>query len=1267
MASFAVRRYFLVIKYNNQNFLKMPISKTLVLFILISISNSLVLKSGSQNHNHSHGPIQILFLGDQGHHQPARRVAELKAALSSQGIFITYTEDMDDLKPSYLNQYDGLMVYANIGQIGLRQEKSILDFVSSGKAYLPIHCASFCFQNSKPLIDLLGAQFKSHGTGVFRTTIAKPDHPIMDGFQGIESWDETYVHHKHNDEHRIVLSYRQEGDKKEPWTWVRSYGKGKIFYTAWGHDSRTWRNPQFHELIKRGVLWAIDDEARTRWEHLKMPKLKYEEANIPNYEKRDPPPKFQHPLSPEESIKTIQVPVGFEVSLFASEPQIANPTAIAWDEKGRCWVAETLDYPNDMKITGDGKDSIKILEDLNGDGKCDKIKVFADGLSIPTGMVFAGGGLIVSQAPHMLFLKDTDGDDKADIRKVLFSGWGTGDTHAGPSSLHLGFDGWIYGSVGYSGFNGEVGGVRHGFSNGFFRFTPDGQKMEFITKSSNNTWGLGLSETGEWFGSTANNTHSLHLGIPQRFYKDVIGLTRLPARKLDGHYHMTGNTDQIRQVDVHGGFTAAAGHNLYTSREFPKNYWNKIAFVNEPTGHLVHSAKLVTEGSSFLEEDGRNFFASSDAWCAPVFSQVGPDGQVWVSDWYDFIIQHNPLPKGFKMGKGNAYETPLRDNQKARIYRVTYGENKKSYPKLDINDVDNLISTLGHTNFFWRMTAQRLLVQRGEKDVFSKLSDIIKNNIKLDGIGSNPHALHAFWTLYNLGSLDKSNYLDGLNHPAPSVRRAALLAMPRNHEHLDLFLRSDLDIVEHFSDPTVRLATLMMLAEMPSDFRTGKLLVKILEALDGTHDYWMPTAFSLAAVHNASSFLEALIASKEPADENQTLDEIKASRSVNLIVNPGFENIENGEASGWLKRTWSGEPNLSTDDESAASGKNCLKISANELSEAGHYIEVNVKPNMVYRLRAWIKTENLQGTGRGALFYLPEVVKNGTRAIKGTNDWQRIEHQFETGSNERIRIYCMFGGWGKSLGTAWYDDLELISLRPSLGNRIDASISSVVARNYVQSIKDVNILRSWFSRLPSVNMEIVEPLIEGLSRGWPSGIALNLEKDQVERLQKLINRLPLKRQTELMTLGLKAGVTGLVSKAPEPDLGDTSEAQVINLKTVEEKMLFDKSTFKVTAGKRVKIIFDNNDSMPHNIIIGKPGSLEKLGAAADAMLSDRSAVEKGYVPSSPDIIASMGLLFPGQKEVMNFTAPKSPGDYVYVCTFPGHWRIMKGIMKVDPY
>jgi azurin len=121
---------------------------------------------------------------------------------------------------------------------------------------------------------------------------------------------------------------------------------------------------------------------------------------------------------------------------------------------------------------------------------------------------------------------------------------------------------------------------------------------------------------------------------------------------------------------------------------------------------------------------------------------------------------------------------------------------------------------------------------------------------------------------------------------------------------------------------------------------------------------------------------------------------------------------------------------------------------------------------------------------------------------------------------------------------------------------------------------------------------------------------------------------------------------------------------VIRLGTVKEKMLFDKTTLKVTAGKRIKLVFDNNDSMPHNLIIGRPGSLERLGQAADRMLTDPNAVKRGYVPDTPDVIASLGLLFPGQKEVLSFTAPKEPGQYDYVCTFPGHWRLMKGVMTV---
>ena len=126
---------------------------------------------------------------------------------------------------------------------------------------------------------------------------------------------------------RTVLAYREEKGKREPWTWVRTHGKGRVFYTAWGHDQRTWTNPGFHNLVQRGILWAVHKDARERFELLDMPEFKFTEADIPNYEKRDPPPKFQHPLKAEESMKTIQVPGDFRLELFAAEPQIANPAA----------------------------------------------------------------------------------------------------------------------------------------------------------------------------------------------------------------------------------------------------------------------------------------------------------------------------------------------------------------------------------------------------------------------------------------------------------------------------------------------------------------------------------------------------------------------------------------------------------------------------------------------------------------------------------------------------------------------------------------------------------------------------------------------------------------------------------------------------------------------------------------------------------------------------------------------------------------------------
>src|SRR5439155_3284874 len=213
-----------------------------------------------------------------------------------------------------------------------------------------------------------------------------------------------------------------------------------------------------------------------------------------------------------------------------------------------------------------GNDKIVICEDTKATGRADKFTVFADRLSLPTSLMFWRGGVIVTQPPHTLYLKDTNGDDVADERRVLFTGWHTDDTHAGPSNLRYGLDNWIYGMVGYAGFEGQIGGERHSFRQGFYRFRPDGSKIEFLRNTNNNSWGVGVSEEGVLFGSTANGNPSVYLPIPNRYYESVRGWSSkvLGTIAVDDRFHPI--TDKVRQVDFHGRFTAAAGHALYTAR-----------------------------------------------------------------------------------------------------------------------------------------------------------------------------------------------------------------------------------------------------------------------------------------------------------------------------------------------------------------------------------------------------------------------------------------------------------------------------------------------------------------------------------------------------------------------------------------------------------------------------------------------------------------------------------------------------------------------------
>lgn len=849
--------------------------------------------------------LNLLFMGDNGHHQPTRRFQELAPSLLKRGISLRYTDQMDDINPQTLAKFDGLVLYANIDHINDAQASALLNFVSEGHGFIPLHCASYCWRNNKEIVALIGAQFQRHGGQVFSTQIASPNHPIMQGYNSFTSWDETYIHHMHNEKNRTVLEYRVEGNqatdkKQEPWTWIRSHGKGRVFYTAWGHDQRTFMNPGFHNLVERGIRWACGDDPGkvpsysdpTSFDVPQMTELrkdvkKFEYTDvgpkIPNYTpgknwgtQSKPRNSMQKPLTVKESIKHFVTPQGMAVRRYADERNFhSKPIAMTWDERGRLWVCETVDYPNQL---GQDRDRIRICEDTNGDHVADKFTIFAEGLSIPTAIVIVRGGAIVQNGTETIYLKDRNGDDVSDQKATLISNWTLGDTHGGVSNFRYGLDNWIWAMQGYNKSTPKINGqATQSFGQGFWRFKlsqtdpPKVTDLEFIRSSNNNTWGLGISEEGLIFGSTANRNPSMFMPVPNRYYERVRGWAPSTLNSIADSHLFKPITDKIRQVDHHGGYTAAAGHALYTARTFPQQWWNKTAFVCGPTGHLVGTYVLRRNGANYESTSPINLLASNDEWNAPVMAEVGPDGAVWVIDWYNYIVQHNPTPHGFKTGKGRAYESDLRDKKHGRIYRVVPVTNSgdKLHNIDSLSDKSNLelVQVLKHPSFVWRLQAQRLLIERKAEDVLPLLVSLVADQ-SIDEIGLNIGAIHALHTLKGLGYVElneqfKTSSLavrclkNGLSHPSPGVRRNAVAILPTDELGLKILLAHQRLFDD--SDVQVRLQAILTLADMPASDQAGVLVAEL--TLKETDVILLEGLTSAAATH-AVPFLQSVTSRK---------------------------------------------------------------------------------------------------------------------------------------------------------------------------------------------------------------------------------------------------------------------------------------------------------------------------------------------------------------------------------------------------------------------
>ena len=1144
---------------------------------------------------------EVLFLGNTSkHHDSGKYAPWLAISLFKEGINLTYTVDLNDLNPENLAKYDGLIIYANHDNLSPAQEQAMKAFVEEGKGLIPLHSASGCFKNSDWYIKTIGGQFKSHGTGSFATTIVDKKHPITQGLaEFTTSWDETYVHQNLNSDMTVLMT-RKEGDRQEPYTWVRNQGKGRVFYTAYGHNDSTWTNPGFQKLVSNGVMWALGSPVQQQIARLTIPNVDIYESSgiaITDYTKRHLVPKMQVALKPEESKKLIQVPVDFDIQLFAAEPDITNPIAMSWDERGRLWIVESVDYPNTfLETDGAANDRIKICEDTNGDGKADKFTIFADKLNIPTSMVFANGGVVVAMAPHLVFLKDTNGDDRADVRENIMTGWDKNDTHFGPSNLLYGFNNKIWGVVG-SGFNGTTkDGKTMNFRTGVYNLNPDGTEVDFLANTSNNTWGLGLTEDNNVFISTANNTHSAFYSMPARFMqRNLPGSTVQAVQKIDGHYDSHTLTPNLRQVDVVGGFTSAAGHHFYTARSFPKSYWNRVAFVCEPTVRLVHSAIIEPKGAGFAEKDGWNFLASSDEWVGPVHAEVGPDGALWIADWYNFIIQHNVfverqapsemvLPfKEQPRGQGNAFSSPLRDVNHGRVYRVVYKKSKPYQPvALAKNDPAGLIAGLQSDNMFWRMTAQRLIVESKAQTLLPDLYKLIAKP-DVDEVGLNSPAVHAIWTLHGLGALTGTNaealrvVSAALTHPAAGVRKAAIETLPQTGQTMEQIQKVGL-----LNDPSlnVRMAAVLATVLMPPSETIGAALYQASLKPDNEGDEWMTRALFAAAATHRDGFL--------------------AEAAKNPPSTPASEN------------------------------------------------------SLSRRLLAGIDKE-IYSLQRRATITLPPDVTGKEIIVKGS---------VAKGNRDLEGFIVGQGGQNGGYGLYIKDNHLTMSVKQN-GQVYTAATTEPLPERF-----------DFEARL--ANQGDILLFIDGkqVAKGKAPSLFTKALTDVIRVQRDFVNENSIGAYTGAYTnafdfAGNVQNATLEVRKptadtpAPTGRVASSGKATVLTIKVVEEQMKYDTKLITVKAGQPVVLTLENPDNMQHNIVICKTGTTEKVGKAADALASDPKGLEKNYVPQMPEVLAATKLVNPGEAFTLEFTAPTKPGDYPFICTFPGHWRIMQGVMRVE--
>jgi len=782
--------------------------------ILLLVAATLLAETVS---GHAAEPLRVFIRAGAKTHGPnqhdhPRFLKEWTPLLTDRGMKVE--GDLDFPEPEQLGRTDVMIIYCSDGMKIVGDQRADFEkFLKRGGGVVVVHSGCVSGDQNEWCKSIIGGAWRWAGGDLPKEKATKwlegdvgicwvdQEHPISRGISNFDWKDEIYYDMDLDADLGLLATSFHNVHLIAPQIWAREKTLAggaspyRVVVSLPGHYYDVFNTPHYRAVLMRSIAWAgkranVDEFCKPE----ELASLRYPPGG---------------PLLANDAIKTLQVHPEFNVSLAADESVAEKIMSLDWDPQGRLWVVETPEYPggrdihkNDARVSpwrtrepdkfppGEkeprkARDRVSILEDTNGDGVMDRKAVFADGLELPTSLVFYRDGVIVAQSPEILRIRDTDGDGKADKTEVLFTGWGTMDTHAVVNNLRWGPDGWIYGAVGYSAGDPRSadGSKKFGrITAGLFRFRSDGSALEQVAAGSCNTWGCEVAPDGEIFFTTATcGEPILHVVLPEKIISRA-GLPGVNAVKPIMEQNKVfpprhESRQPYVQIDWVGAWTAAAGSCIYDGGAWPGNWqgppWS--FFLHEPTVWLMHHEFLGADGVSYQgrREAGReqkHFLSSTDYWFKPIHSRVGPDGALYLVDFYNQIAVHNDT-RGPPHGAHNAATRPDRDHHFTRLYRIQH-KQAQALPAFDLNPKQTvkLVQMLDHPNGWVRATANRLLSEGAGRSVAEALRQQSREGRTTYG------RMQALWVLHNLDLLDPDLLLAAARDGEAVIRKTAMRA-----------------------------------------------------------------------------------------------------------------------------------------------------------------------------------------------------------------------------------------------------------------------------------------------------------------------------------------------------------------------------------------------------------------------------------------------------------------------------------------------------------